>query len=151
MAAIAAVHADAPRWEATDWQQIVDLYDALTEIWPSPVVALNRAIAIGQARGPHAGLAALDELATEPQLAGYHYLPAARADFLRRLHRTAEARLAYHEALLLGRQPRRTRLPHPPPCRPRRRALTVGTSAPSPAARPALGEPRIPGQREGRM
>jgi len=105
MAAIAAVHAAAPRWEATDWQQITDLYDALTQIWPSPVVALNRAIAIGEARGPQAGLAALDELASEPQLAGYHYLPAARAEFLRRLHRTGDARLAYHEARLLADNP----------------------------------------------
>ena len=105
MAAIAAVHAAAPRWEATDWQQIAGLYDTLTQIWPSPVVALNRAIAIGEARGPHAGLAALDQLATEPQLAGYHYLPAARAEFLRRLHRADDARLAYHEALLLADNP----------------------------------------------
>jgi RNA polymerase sigma-70 factor (ECF subfamily) len=105
MAAIAAVHAAAPRWEATDWQHITDLYDDLTQIWPSPVVALNRAIAIGEARGPQAGLAALDELATEPQLAGYHYLPAARAEFLRRLHRADEARLAYHEARLLADNP----------------------------------------------
>src|SRR5215831_10812037 len=105
MAAIAAVHAAAPRWEATDWQQITDLYDALTQIWPSPVVALNRAIAIGEARGPQAGLAALDELASEPQLAGYHYLPAARAEFLRRLHRTGDARLAYQEARLLADNP----------------------------------------------
>ena len=105
MAAIAAVHAAAPRWEATDWQQITDLYDALIQIWPSPVVALNRAIAMGEARGPQAGLAALDELATEPQLAGYHYLPAARAEFLRRLHRTGDARLAYQEARLLADNP----------------------------------------------
>jgi len=105
MAAIAAVHAAAPRWEATDWQQITDLYDALIQIWPSPVVALNRAIAIGEARGPQAGLAALDELANEPQLAGYHYLPAARAEFLRRLHRTGDARLAYQEARLLADNP----------------------------------------------
>ncbi len=105
MAAIAAVHAAAPRWESTDWQQITDLYDTLTQIWPSPVVALNRAIAIGEARGPHAGLAALDQLATEPQLAGYHYLPAARAEFLRRLRRADDARLAYHEALLLTDNP----------------------------------------------
>ena len=93
------------RWESTDWQQITSLYDTLTEIWPSPVVALNRAIAIGEARGPHAGLAALDQLATEPQLVGYHYLPAARADFLRRLHRADDARLAYHEALILATNP----------------------------------------------
>jgi RNA polymerase sigma factor (sigma-70 family) len=105
MAAIAAVHAAAPRWEATDWHQITELYDELTQIWPSPVVALNRAIAIGEARGPQAGLAALDHLATEPQIAGYHYLPAARAEFLRRLHRTDEARLAYQEARLLADNP----------------------------------------------
>jgi RNA polymerase sigma factor (sigma-70 family) len=102
MAAIAAVHAAAPRWDVTDWQQIADLYDSLAEIWPSPVVALNRAVAIGQARGPQAGLDALDALATEPQLAGYQYLPAARAEFLRRLHRTDAARLAYTEALMLA-------------------------------------------------
>ncbi|HEV2242296.1 MAG TPA: sigma-70 family RNA polymerase sigma factor [Streptosporangiaceae bacterium] len=105
MAAIAAVHAEAPRWEATDWRQITDLYDALTQIWPSPVVALNRAIAIGESRGPRAGLAALDRLAADPQLAGYHYLPAARAEFLRRLDRTDDARLAYHESLMLAGNP----------------------------------------------
>ena len=105
MAAIAAVHAAAPRWEATDWQQITGLYDVLIQIWPSPVVALNRAIAIGEAHGPQAGLAVLDQLATEPQLAGYHYLPAARAEFLRRLHRTDDARLAYQEARLLTGNP----------------------------------------------
>jgi RNA polymerase sigma-70 factor (ECF subfamily) len=69
------------------------------------VVALTRAIAIGEARGPQAGLAVLDQLAAEPQLAGYHYLPAARADFLRRLRRTEEARLAYQEARLLANNP----------------------------------------------
>jgi RNA polymerase sigma-70 factor (ECF subfamily) len=105
MAAIAAVHAAAPRWDATDWQQISDLYDVLIQVWPSPVVALNRAIAIGEARGPQAGLNAVDQLAAEPQLAGYHYLPAARAEFLRRLSRTDEARLAYHEAWLLADNP----------------------------------------------
>ena len=102
MAAIAATHATAPRFEATDWAQILALYDQLAAIWPSPIVALNRAIALGEARGPAAGLAALDALAAEPQLTGYHYLPAARAEYLRRLHRIPEARLAYDEALLLG-------------------------------------------------
>jgi RNA polymerase sigma-70 factor (ECF subfamily) len=105
MAAIAAVHAAAPRREATDWQQISGLYDALIQTWPSPVVALNRAIALGEARGPQTGLAALDQLATEPQLAGYHCLPAARAEFLRRLHRTGDARLACQEARLLTDNP----------------------------------------------
>ena len=100
-AAIAAVHAEAPTWADTDWAEIVALYGVLTRIWPSPVVALNRAVAVGFASGPAAGLAALDELAAEPQLAGYGYLPAARADLLRRLGRAEEARLAYSEALLL--------------------------------------------------
>jgi len=102
MAAIAATHATAPRFEATDWVQILALYDQLIAIWPSPIVALNRAIALGQARGPAAGLAALDALAAEPQLASYHYLPAARAEYLRRLDRADEALLAYDEALLLA-------------------------------------------------
>ncbi|MEU6236227.1 sigma-70 family RNA polymerase sigma factor [Kitasatospora sp. NPDC047058] len=101
MAAIAAVHAEAPSWQATDWHEVVALYDLLVTIWPSPVVALNRAVAVGFADGPAAGLAALDGLAAEPQLAGYGYLAAARADFLRRLDRTAEARLAYEEAVML--------------------------------------------------
>jgi RNA polymerase sigma factor (sigma-70 family) len=100
-AAIAAVHAEAPSWEATDWREIVALYDLLVTVWPSPVVALNRAVALGLAEGPAAGLAALEELAAEPALAGYGYLAAARADFLRRLGRTDAARAAYAEALLL--------------------------------------------------
>jgi RNA polymerase sigma factor (sigma-70 family) len=100
-AAIAAVHAGAPRWEDTDWREIVALYDLLRDRWPSPVVALNRAVAVGLAEGPAAGLAELERLAAEPQLARYGYLAAARADFLRRLGRAHEARLAYEEALLL--------------------------------------------------
>jgi RNA polymerase sigma-70 factor (ECF subfamily) len=101
-AAIAAVHAGASRWEDTDWREIVALYDLLRDRWPSPVVALNRAVAVGLAEGPAAGLAELERLAAEPQLARYGYLAAARADFLRRLDRTDEARLAYEEALLLS-------------------------------------------------
>lgn len=101
MAAIAAVHAQAPTFEATEWTEIVDLYDLLIQTWPSPVVALNRAVAVGFAHGPAAGLAALDSLAAEPTLAGYPYLAASRADFLRRLGRSEEARLAYQEALML--------------------------------------------------
>jgi RNA polymerase sigma-70 factor (ECF subfamily) len=102
MAAIAAVHAEASRYRDTDWLEIARLYDVLLEIWPSPVVALNRAIALGEAHGPQAGLDALDELAGEPQLAGYHYLASARGEFLRRLHRTGDARLAFAEALMLA-------------------------------------------------
>ena len=101
MAAIAAVHDEAPTFGDTDWPQIVGLYDLLMRRWPSPVVALNRAVAVGFADGPAQGLAALDALAASPELAGYGYLSASRADFLRRLGRTGEARLAYQEALLL--------------------------------------------------
>ncbi len=101
MAAIAAVHAEAPSWSATDWSELVGLYDLLVAIWPSPVVALNRAVAVGFAGGPAAGLAALDPLADEPQLAAYGYLDSARADFLRRLGRGAEAADAYRRALAL--------------------------------------------------
>jgi RNA polymerase sigma-70 factor (ECF subfamily) len=100
-AAIAAVHAESPTWEATDWREILALYDVLAQVWPSPVVALNRAVAVGMAAGPAAGLAAVDALRDEPQLAGYAYTAAARADLLRRLGRLAEARTSYEEALLL--------------------------------------------------
>lgn len=102
MAAIAAIHAESPSWEATDWLEIVALYDLLLVAWPSPVVALNRAVAVGIADGPEAGLAALSELTNESQLAGYKYLASARADFLRRLGRRVEARVAYEEALALS-------------------------------------------------
>ena len=100
-AAIAAVHGEAARWEDTDWNEIVALYDLLIQVWPSPVVALNRAVAVGMAAGPAAGLVELDALADEPALAAYPYTAASRADFLRRLGRAEEARTAYDEALLL--------------------------------------------------
>jgi predicted RNA polymerase sigma factor len=100
-AAIAACHARAHSWEATDWPRIVDLYRALTEVTPSPVVALNRAVAIGLAQGPAAGLAALDTIEPEA-LRGYHLLPAARADFLRRLGQWMEAAAEYRRALELA-------------------------------------------------
>ena len=99
MAAIAAVHAEAPTWSATDWAELVGLYDLLVGIWPSPVVALNRAVAVGFADGPEAGLTALDRLADEPQLATYAYLPSARAGLLARLGRDDEAAIAYCRAL----------------------------------------------------
>jgi RNA polymerase sigma-70 factor (ECF subfamily) len=102
MAAIAAVHSEAPSWDATDWREIVGLYDLLLEVWPSPVVALNRGVAVGLAQGPEAGLSALDALADEPALATYSYLASSRADFLRKLGRVVEARDAYEEALLLS-------------------------------------------------
>jgi RNA polymerase sigma factor (sigma-70 family) len=100
-AAIAAVHVESPTWEATDWREIVALYDVLVRVWPSPVVALNRAVAVGMADGPDAGLDAVEALRDEPQLAGYAYTAATRADFLRRLGRLEEARTSYEEALLL--------------------------------------------------
>ena len=100
-AAIAAVHAEAPNWEATDWREVVALYDVLVGMWPSPVVALNRAVAVGFAEGPEAGLHAMEPLTADPQLAGYAYLSAARADFLHRLGRIDDARMAFEEALLL--------------------------------------------------
>ena len=100
-AAIAAVHAESPTWQQTDWAELAGLYDLLIQHWPSPVVALNRAVAIGFAHGPQAGLDALDPLSEDPQLATYGYLPAARADFLRRLGRASEAAGAYTEALML--------------------------------------------------
>jgi RNA polymerase sigma factor (sigma-70 family) len=101
MAAIAAVHDESESWSGTDWQEILGLYDLLMETWPSPVVQLNRAIALGFAVGPAEGLAELDALGAEPQLARYPYLAAARADFLTRLGRPGEARVAFEEALIL--------------------------------------------------
>jgi RNA polymerase sigma-70 factor (ECF subfamily) len=95
------VHAEAPTWPDTDWTEIVGLYDVLYELSPSPVILLNRAVAIGFRDGPEAGLAALALLRDEPALATYGYLSSARADFLRRLGRWAEAATAYHEALAM--------------------------------------------------
>ncbi|MFK4088189.1 RNA polymerase sigma factor [Kribbella sp. NPDC020789] len=100
-AALAAVHAESASWEETDWSGIVALYDVMRASWPSPVADLNRAVAIGMRDGPAAGLAALEPLAAEPALATYHYLSAIRADFFRRLGRTAEAIASYEEALAL--------------------------------------------------
>jgi RNA polymerase sigma-70 factor (ECF subfamily) len=101
LAAIAAVHDESTSWSGTDWQEILGLYNLLLEKWPSPVVRLNRAIALGFALGHAEGLAELDALGTEPLLARYPYLAAARADFLVRLGRFEEARGAFEEALVL--------------------------------------------------
>ncbi|GAA2746442.1 RNA polymerase sigma factor [Terrabacter aerolatus] len=101
-AAIAAVHAEAPTWEATDWTEVVGLYDVLQVLWPSPVVALGRAAAVGYRDGPAAGLSALQPLLGDPMVATYPYLSAARADLLRRLERWDEAEVAYEEALALA-------------------------------------------------
>jgi predicted RNA polymerase sigma factor len=100
-AAIAACHARAVSWEETDWTTIVAHYDALAAATPSAVIALNRAVAVGLAEGPAAGLRALDALDTGA-LRGYHLLPAARADFLRRLERRTEAAAEYRRALALA-------------------------------------------------
>ncbi|HEY9293645.1 MAG TPA: DUF6596 domain-containing protein [Microlunatus sp.] len=101
LAAIAGVHADARTWEDTDWPQILGLYDLLARRWPSPVVALNRAVAVGFVSGPRAALVELDRLADDPGLAGYPYLASTRADLLRRAGDLAAAQDAYAEALLL--------------------------------------------------
>lgn len=101
-AAIAACHATARDAAATDWPQIALLYGELARLAPGPVVALNRAVAVGMADGPAAGLALVDDLADDGVLAGYHLLPATRADLLRRLGRGAEAAAAYREALDLA-------------------------------------------------
>ncbi len=101
-AAIAACHATAPRAAATDWAQIAELYHHLVELVPSAVVKLNQAVAIAMAAGPAAGLEQVTALERSGELAGYHLLPATRADLLRRLNRPAEAATAYREALALA-------------------------------------------------
>ncbi len=101
-AAIAACHATAATAESTDWAQIAALYGRLSDFLPTPVVELNRAVAVGMARGPAAGLMLAEELEASGKLAGYHLLPATRADFLRRLGRLAEAAAVYAAALELA-------------------------------------------------
>jgi RNA polymerase sigma-70 factor (ECF subfamily) len=103
-AAIAAVHAEAESVAATDWRQIVALYDQLARIQPSPVVELNRAVAIAMRDGPEAGLAQIDAVLEHGELANYYLAHSARADMYRRLGRTAEARSAYEKALALTQQ-----------------------------------------------
>jgi RNA polymerase sigma-70 factor (ECF subfamily) len=101
-AAIAACHAQAAEAADTDWAQIAVLYEQLSRLVPSPVVALNRAVAVAMADSPAAGLALVDELAGAGSLAGYHLLPATRADLLRRMGRRAEAAASYRQALALS-------------------------------------------------
>ena len=103
-AAIAAVHAAAPSAAATDWTQIVGLYDVLLRAEPSPVVELNRAVAMAMRDGPSAGLALIDAILARGDLENYHLAHAARADLCRRLGRTAEARASYERALSLAQQ-----------------------------------------------
>lgn len=103
-AAIAAVHAEAPNAAATDWAQIVGLYDALQHISPSPVIELNRSVALAMRDGPAAGLVLIEALLERGELADYHLVHAAQADLYRRLGRSGEARAAYRRALHLARQ-----------------------------------------------
>jgi RNA polymerase sigma-70 factor (ECF subfamily) len=101
-AAIAACHATAPDAASTDWPQIAALYGELVRMTPTPVVTLNRAVAVAMADGPEAGLALVDELEASGALRGYHLLPATRADLLRRLGRRTESAAAYRQALDLA-------------------------------------------------
>jgi RNA polymerase sigma factor (sigma-70 family) len=105
-AAIAACHARARTSEETDWQQIAALYDALAQLTPSPVIELNRAVAVAMAFGPAAGLEIVDELTTEPSLQNYHLLPAVRGDLLVKLGRFDEARAEFERAASLTRNSR---------------------------------------------
>ena len=103
-AAIAALHAEARDTKSTDWEQIVGLYDLLLHVNPSPVVELNRAVAVAMHEGPEAGLALVDAILERGDLTDYHLLHAAKADLCRRLGRAAEARASYQHALDLARQ-----------------------------------------------
>ena len=103
-AAIAAVHADAVSADATDWSEIVGLYDVLLRADPSPVIELNRAVAVAMRDGPAAGLALIDAILARGDLEDYHLAHAARADLCRRLGQTAQARASYTRAIALARQ-----------------------------------------------
>jgi RNA polymerase sigma-70 factor (ECF subfamily) len=102
-AAISALHSQAPSWERTDWRQIAALYDALLRHDASPVVELNRAVAVSMASGPEAGLALLARLAAVPSFGAYQPFHAARADLLRRAGRSADAATSYDRAIELSR------------------------------------------------
>jgi RNA polymerase sigma-70 factor (ECF subfamily) len=103
-AAIAAVHSDASQPQATDWDQIVGLYDVLLRMESSPIVELNRAVAVAMRDGPEAGLALVEAILERGELADYRLAHAARADLYRRLGRVADARAAYEKALAMTRQ-----------------------------------------------
>jgi predicted RNA polymerase sigma factor len=109
-AAIAACHARARTNEETDWARIVALYDALGRLAPSPIVELNRAVAVGMAFGPEAGLELVDALTSEPALKAYHLLPSVRGDLLKKLSRFDEARTEFQRAASLTRNERERRL-----------------------------------------
>ncbi len=109
-AAIAACHARARTPEETDWPRIAELYELLQQLTPSPVIELNRAVAVGMAFGPAAGLAIADALAAERSLQSYHLLPSVRGDLLAKLGRAAEARAEFERAAELTRNAREREL-----------------------------------------
>ncbi len=109
-AAIAACHARARTAEETDWQQIAALYDALAQLTPSPIVELNRAVALAMAYGPATGLELVDQLSGEPSLANYHLLPSVRGDLLAKLGRFEEARAEFERAASLTQNERERQL-----------------------------------------
>jgi predicted RNA polymerase sigma factor len=109
-AEIAACHARARTPEETDWARIVELYEALAQIMPSPVIELNRAVAVGMAFGPAAGLELVETLAGEPSLENYHLLPSVRGDLLKKLRRLEEARVEFERAASLTRNTREREL-----------------------------------------
>ncbi|BCY05639.1 RNA polymerase sigma factor [Actinoplanes sp. L3-i22] len=129
-AAIAACHARARRFEGTDWVRIAELYERLAQVAPSPVVELNRAVALSMAYGPAVGLALLDQLMAFPALRNYHLLPSARGDFLAKLGRHAEARLEFERAASLTRNERE-------------RTLLLNRARASPAAEVGANEPPV--------
>jgi predicted RNA polymerase sigma factor len=135
-AAIAAGHARARRFADTDWPRIARLYEALAEAMPSPVVELNRAVALSMAFGPETGLALLDQLIAVPALRNYHLLPSARGDFLARLGRYAEARAEFERAASLTRNARERTLLR------ERAAACVQSGA---AERTTSGAPKVTG------
>jgi predicted RNA polymerase sigma factor len=109
-AAIAACHARAHTAEETNWKRIAALYDALAQLAPSPVVDLNRAVAVAMAYGPEEGLALVDAIAAEPAMRSYHLLPSVRGDFLEKLGRLDEARGEFERAASMTRNAREVRL-----------------------------------------
>ncbi len=129
-AAIAAVHVEAPSSSETDWTNIVALYDTLLRVAPSPVAALNRAVAVGMRDGPQAGLEAIEAVLAEGRLDDYPLAHAARADLQRRLGLTVLARASYERALALTRQPRRAAVPRATSRRARRRVTSPETMSP---------------------
>jgi predicted RNA polymerase sigma factor len=109
-AAIAACHARARSGEETDWERIAELYGELGEVTPSPIVELNRAVAVGMARGPAAGLELVDSLVSDPALENYHLLPSVRGDLLKKLGRMEEARAEFERAASITRNVRERNL-----------------------------------------